>query len=261
MRRAEVLIPFAIGLGLFALTYSLGLLNPVRELTSLARTYLTIIPDKTSTYTSMSFEVVTAVIWDQRGFDTFFETSVLFLAIIASLSLISKTELRNIFYYPSTPIVRLVSRVLAPVIIIVSLSVAIHGHVTPGGGFQGGSVFVVAPLIIMLAFSSQRLGVHGFRSERFLLLRALGVSIIGLAGLLPILYSNALSVNAYLFQNLGKPGSGFSYPALIDTPLFKMLLSGSLIIYNIAEYLAVLTGFTIALYYLTIEFEKGGVSG
>lgn len=259
MRRLEVLIPVSIGVLIFTLAYSLGMLSPERGLTSLAETLLTVIPLQSSILTSMSFEVVTAVIWDQRGFDTFFETSVLFLAIVASLSLIVGTRQAIAKTQASTVIVRLVSRILAPVIVVVSVSVAVHGHVTPGGGFQGGSVFVVAPLILMLAFSSQRLTMLGFKGERLLFLRALGVSLIGLTGLLPVIYSRAVNVEAYLFQNLGKPGTGFSYPALIETPFFKMLLSGSIFIYNIAEYLAVLTGFTLALYYLTAEFEKGGV--
>lgn len=261
MRRLDLLIPVVLGVLVFTLAYSLGMLNPQRQLTSLAEIFLTAIPDQSFVFTSMSFEIVTAVIWDQRGFDTFFETSVLFLAIVASLSLVAGARLATIKTKPSTVVVRLVSRILAPVIVVVSVSVAIHGHVTPGGGFQGGSVFVVAPLILMLAFSSQRLSQHGFGSEKLLFLRALGVSLIGLTGLLPVIYSRAVNVNAFLFQNLGKPGTGFSYPALIETPYFKMLLSGSLIMYNIAEYLAVLAGFTLALYYLTIEFEKGGVAG
>ena len=260
MKRLELLLPVAIGIGIFTLAYSLGLLNPERELTGLAKTLLTTIPDESSVFTSKSFEVVTAVIWDQRGFDTFFETSVLFLAIIASLSIIGRDGLVNTGRQTSTVIVRLISRVMAPVIAVVSISVAIHGHVTPGGGFQGGAVFVVAPLIVMLAFSSQRLSLHGFRSDRLLFLRAFGVSLIGVTGLLPVIYSRAVDVNAYLFQNLGKPGADFTYPAVVETQAFKILLSGSLIIYNIAEYLAVLTGFTLTLYYLMMEFEKGGVA-
>ncbi|MEM4427346.1 MAG: sodium:proton antiporter, partial [Zestosphaera sp.] len=82
-KRIEVIIPILLGTGLYLLLYMTGLLTMWKDLTTLASKYLKMIPDILNPYTSASYEVVTSVIWDQRGFDTFFETTVLFLAIIA----------------------------------------------------------------------------------------------------------------------------------------------------------------------------------
>lgn len=258
MRRiSDLLVPIAIGAAIFALLYYSGLLPPGGGLTTLAAAYLSYIPDISSPYTSWSFEVVTSVIWDQRGFDTYFETSVLFLAIIAAVGLLE--GLGKLAKGPETTIItKLVSRVLAPVIVIVSVSVALHGHITPGGGFQGGAVFVITPLLLMLAFRSEKAPERGFRQGRLIFARALAVTLIAVVGLAPLIYSITTGANAYLFQNLAKPGSPFSYPAYLDIGGVRILLSGSLILFNVLEYLAVLTGFTVALYLLTRAFEGGG---
>jgi len=246
MKKLEVVIPIVIGLGLFILLYNSGLLSVERSLTTLAEKYLEYIPDASSIYTSMAFEVVTAVIWDQRGFDTYFETSVLFFAIIATLAIASKLEDIIGERRSLTIIVRLVTRILAPIIVVVSISIALHGHITPGGGFQGGAVFVIAPLLLMLAYTSDWIRSRGFTDRKLLLLRGLGVTLIALAGLIPVVYSYTTNINAYLFQNQAKPDSFFNYPAYLQTPISTILVSGTIMLLNILEFIAVLTGFTLA---------------
>lgn len=49
------------------------------------------------------------------------------------------------------PIVSLVSRMVAPFIMIFALYVIFHGHYSPGGGFQGGTMLAAAVLLIRLA--------------------------------------------------------------------------------------------------------------
>lgn len=256
-RLVELSIPLALGIGLYLMLYFSGLLTPWREPTTLASTYLKLIPDSSSIYTSTSYEVVTSVIWDQRGFDTFFETTVLFLAVLASVSVASKSLRRESRKHHTTLIPRIAARFLAPITVVVSLSVAIHGHISPGGGFQGGVVFVVAPLMIMLAFSSDWVLKHGFKETRLIALRGLALTLIAVTGLAPLVYGAATSFKTYLFQNLSKPDSPFSYLALIDLGFTRVLVSGSLILYNMLEYLAVVTGFTLVLFLLSRMFEEG----
>lgn len=257
----EIIIPIAIGLSLYAIMFYTDMFRIDKELTTLAQLYAQLVPDSQSPFTSKSFEIVTSVIWDQRGFDTYFETSVLYIAIIAAVGVATKAgkaiEERLIHYRESTIIVRLISRLVAPIVIVVSVSIALHGHITPGGGFQGGSVFAVAPLLLMLAYSSSYIFGRGLKENRMLFMRGLGVTVIALTGLAPLIYYIATSNYAYLFQNLAKPDSVFTYPATIYLGFATMLLSGTLIIFNSMEYIAVLSGFTIALYYLTKYFEGG----
>ncbi|MDY0110087.1 MAG: Na(+)/H(+) antiporter subunit B [Candidatus Krumholzibacteria bacterium] len=48
----------------------------------------------------------------------------------------------------SSPIIRIASRGLAPLIQIIGLYVFFHGHYSPGGGFQGG-VLLAASIILL----------------------------------------------------------------------------------------------------------------
>ncbi len=49
------------------------------------------------------------------------------------------------------PIVSLVSRTVAPFIMVFALYVIFHGHYSPGGGFQGGTMLAAAVLLVRLA--------------------------------------------------------------------------------------------------------------
>jgi len=51
-------------------------------------------------------------------------------------------------------IVKTMSGVCFPFIVIFGLYVIIHGHLTPGGGFQGGAVVASACAMIMIAYGS-----------------------------------------------------------------------------------------------------------
>ena len=52
-------------------------------------------------------------------------------------------------------IVRTVANQLILFIVIFGLYVILHGHITPGGGFQGGAVIVSGVVMLLVAFSSQ----------------------------------------------------------------------------------------------------------
>lgn len=53
------------------------------------------------------------------------------------------------------PIVSLVSRNVAPFIMVFALYVIFHGHYSPGGGFQGGTMLAAAVLLVRLASGSE----------------------------------------------------------------------------------------------------------
>ncbi|MEM1617176.1 MAG: MnhB domain-containing protein [Desulfurococcus sp.] len=258
---ASIIIPVILSILVIVVLVYTGLVSyDAQILTGLAQIYLGNVVYPGSPWTSISTEVVTSVIWDQRGFDTYFETSVLFLAIVGSMLVLEKTSIRGgASAKEMTIIVRTVSMFIVLIIVVVSVSIALHGHLTPGGGFQGGSIFVIAPLVMLLVFGSSVLEEKGFTNRKLLGARSLAVSLIFLLGLAPVIYSLLGSVNAYLFQNLYKPGSLFSFPAVIHTPFGQVLLSGALFWLNLFEFLAVSTGFTLALMYLTKVFEGDAV--
>ena len=49
------------------------------------------------------------------------------------------------------PIVTLVSRLISPFIMLFALYVIFHGHYSPGGGFQGGTMLAAAVLLLRLS--------------------------------------------------------------------------------------------------------------
>lgn len=49
------------------------------------------------------------------------------------------------------PIVSLVSRAVSPFIMLYALYVIFHGHYSPGGGFQGGTMLAAAVILIRLS--------------------------------------------------------------------------------------------------------------
>ncbi len=53
--------------------------------------------------------------------------------------------------YEFNPIILTVSGVVSPFIMLFGLYVVFHGHYSPGGGFQGGTLMAAALLLIRLA--------------------------------------------------------------------------------------------------------------
>ncbi len=209
--------------------------------------------------TVMSPEAVTSIVWDFRGLDTVFETAVFYLAIIGSIALA-----RGVFKY-SKPrgelglslIVKTVTRITAVMIIAVAASIALHGHLTPGGGFQGGATAAVAPVLILFIFSQYYLLERGISKNLLLHIRSLGLTGIGLVAIIAYLIGASIGVHAYVLQNQPKPGTGIGLPAYIN----GQLISGSLWFFNISEFFAVMAGFTIVFLLITIPeraFRRGG---
>jgi len=84
------------------------------------------------------------------------------------------------------PIITLVSSIVAPFIMLFGLYVIFHGHYSPGGGFQGGTVLAAGIILLRLALGSE-LGQKQFPSRLGTPLGSLGVLIYygtGLAALL-----------------------------------------------------------------------------
>lgn len=53
------------------------------------------------------------------------------------------------------PIILLISRIVSPFIMIFALYIIFHGHYSPGGGFQGGTMLAAAILLTRLTSGSR----------------------------------------------------------------------------------------------------------
>ena len=111
--------------------------------------------------------LVTAVLADYRGFDTMFETVVVFIAGIAVLAILKgstkgrgRRKDHEVEAEPDLIVVHTV-RLIVPVIQIFAFYVLAHGHVSPGGGFQGG-VLIGRALSLSLYHGTWKQPLHGF---------------------------------------------------------------------------------------------------
>lgn len=85
----------------------------------------------------------------------------------------------------ASPIVLLGSRMLSPYIMLFGLYVIFHGHYSPGGGFQGGTLLAASLLLIRIS-SGRRISRIQFRDYLTTPLAVIGVLIYFGTGLAAI---------------------------------------------------------------------------
>jgi len=88
--------------------------------------------------------IVTSVLLAYRGIDTLGELSILFAAATAAGLVLGHRHGDA----PSDPeggfILRAGADLLFPLLLVVGFYIILHGHLTPGGGFQGGVILAAA---------------------------------------------------------------------------------------------------------------------
>lgn len=98
---------------------------------------------------------ITAIIVNFRGFDTLGEVTVLFLATTAMGGILYKKRHavgERTVLFSSSKIVMAGSKILFPAIILLGVYVFVHGHLSPGGGFQGGTIIATGFLLMLMAY-------------------------------------------------------------------------------------------------------------
>jgi multicomponent Na+:H+ antiporter subunit B len=136
--------------------------------------------------------MVTNVILNYRGFDTQGEVTVIVTAMLAVLAVLLWTGQAEGDQPGPAPaatgsslVVRFIVRVMAPFIAVFGIYVILHGHVTPGGGFQGGTMIGALVIALTLVLEDTRSAVLLPRRPARLLqvaapLTFFGVGVIGL---------------------------------------------------------------------------------
>lgn len=143
-----------------------------------------------------SANIVTAILADYRGFDTLFETCVLFLSAITAMTVLSTKEkvkepltekliTRNQTAVFGGTIMDAAFRVVVPIVLIYGIYVLIHGEISLGGGFQAGALLACTYLLdrIIPSFNAR---VPAISEETGLITAGIGVFLYMLTGLLPM---------------------------------------------------------------------------
>jgi multicomponent Na+:H+ antiporter subunit B len=99
--------------------------------------------------------LVTAVLLNYRAFDTFGEVMVIFAALAAVMAVLTPGAPGvSVGSLRVSPVVMFIVRLTAPFIAIFGAFVIFKGHVSPGGGFQGG--VVLGALLMLLSVVTER---------------------------------------------------------------------------------------------------------
>jgi multicomponent Na+:H+ antiporter subunit B len=106
-----------------------------------------------------SANLVTAVVVNYRGFDTLGEVTVLFLAATGVGALLTFIKIdddkkKKKGMEPSL-ILNKGARLVLPLIVLFGVYVFLHGHLSPGGGFQGGVIIASGMLLFFIAETSK----------------------------------------------------------------------------------------------------------
>ena len=95
--------------------------------------------------------IVTSVVLGYRGIDTLGEIAILFTAATAA-GLVLGRRREQARRDPEGGFILVASAdLLFPLLLVVGFYIILHGHVTPGGGFQGGVILAAAFFIPLLA--------------------------------------------------------------------------------------------------------------
>jgi multicomponent Na+:H+ antiporter subunit B len=98
-----------------------------------------------------------------RGFDTLGEVTVLFLAATGLASILFRKEEEEEderIILPSSSLLKTGAKILFPLILLLGIYVFIHGHLTPGGGFQGGAIIATGFLLMMITYKHFNVNHH-----------------------------------------------------------------------------------------------------
>ncbi len=130
---------------------------------------------------SGSANMVTSIVVNYRSFDTLGEVTVLLVSILGVGLLLGGQRKRMAFKHAPNFILKHGARVTFGLLMVFGVYMFAHGHLTPGGGFPGGSIIAAAILLLYLADDEFRVKLGAFKFAE-------GTAgslyvIIGLAGL------------------------------------------------------------------------------
>ncbi len=152
--------------------------------------------------------LVTSIVVTYRGFDTLGEVTILFVAasiISFFLKLKEDEEEKVIGSKDTTELLVTASQVLVPLIFLFGVYVFMNGHLTPGGGFQGGSIIATGVALMIMANPNFKINtqiIHWIESIS-------GVAFV-FAGVLGVLLGGGFLDNTFKGLGVGEFGTLFS---------------------------------------------------
>jgi multicomponent Na+:H+ antiporter subunit B len=141
-------------------------------------------------------DLVTALNFDIRGFDTLGEEFILFSSVLGVVLILRELrgeeeephqeEADEHHFAGASASLRALALALIPSMIALGVYIDVHGHMTPGGGFQAGVILAVGPLAVFIAgrYMRMKLIAPNVLIEIGESLGAAGYGLVGLGGLI-----------------------------------------------------------------------------
>lgn len=173
---------------------------------------------------SGAVNMVTNMILSYRGFDTFGETCVLFIAATCVIILLRRNEeeIENAketdWKYEPKPdaILQKMTLVLVPVIFLFGFYIILNGHLSPGGGFSGGATIGAGLILYVTTF-----GFH--KTQRFFNEKVYDLVKVGALSLYSLTMIYYFYTGANMLKNvipLGTPGNILSSGMILPINIF-----------------------------------------
>ena len=127
--------------------------------------------------------VIAGMILNYRGFDTFGESCVLFLAVCSVMQLLWATDDKikaegEKSKREAKPdlILSTCGKLIVPFVLVFGVCILFNGHISPGGGFSGGSVLGASVILFAVSYGSKATG-RFFTKTVFNIIRITGLMI------------------------------------------------------------------------------------
>lgn len=136
-------------------------------------------------YQRHATDVVNAITYDYRGFDTLGEEFILFTSVLGVMMILRDPNQASGLAEADQGLsetVRIASLFGCAIIFLFGLYITCHGQISPGGGFQGGVLIATAPMLIYIAYdlgTFKRISSHPLVES----LEALGAGLYAIVGL------------------------------------------------------------------------------
>lgn len=168
---------------------------------------------------------VASITFDQRGLDTMGEEFILLAAVLGAAVLLRREtdELESAApddrnegagpRHPAPEVIRLAGHLVLPFVVVLGIYVVAHGHLSPGGGFQGGVILATGLHLLYLAGDYPAL--RRLRSNRFFEVgEAAGAAAYVLVGLAGLAATGAFLYNVLPHGQLNQLASAGIVPVL-----------------------------------------------
>ena len=139
--------------------------------------------------------IITVILFDFRGYDTLGETFILITAVITTTMVFGWGSLKGYkkketpqMTEKSTIIQKLLSFPMSMLLVAFGVTVILGGHITPGGGFPGGSVIATGYFLSVVIYGLKKTPLR-FTHKFLVNLSTIGALIFLLTGVVGLVFS------------------------------------------------------------------------